>query len=117
MDGPNRPEYDPDADNAYEIQQRVIPYIQSHMTKYELYDYPQLEGGSYNGMPQQDNLFQSNAINDFNGGRSIVNFAGQASTSLECPHTEIRFVMRDNLSITGVLKSSSQIIRLIQNRV
>jgi hypothetical protein len=77
MDAPNVPEYDPNSWNAYEIKnQRVKPLFPSHMTIKEYYDYPEDLGGFYS--PSVDKLNRNVAINSFNAGSTILNFAGQA---------------------------------------
>jgi hypothetical protein len=84
MDAPNdlstsdgTPAYDPEEDNAYEVKDlKVLPLIPSQMTVTKRYDYAQLQGGNYD--KSNDNLHRTNALNDFNKGNSIINFAGQA---------------------------------------
>jgi hypothetical protein len=63
-------------DNAYEVKKKSLDLFPSNFEFTELYDYDRMPGGEYS--IETDTLTQAAAVQEFNRGYSLINFAGQA---------------------------------------
>lgn len=84
MYAPNAEDYDPESDNAYKVQKKVVPKLNRYFDLTELYDYPCDVGGQY--VPEwlpgtTDNLNPEAFKSAFNQGCAIVNAVTQGYMS------------------------------------
>jgi len=70
--------YEPYRSNAFKVCEKVREALPDHLTNISLYDYPMLEGGSYDPDSPMDTLNRKNMLESFNQGASMLNFVGQA---------------------------------------
>jgi hypothetical protein len=77
LDTPDSDEgYNEYKDNAYEVMQKSMDFFPVYYEFKELYDYDRIPGGEYS--LEADELTRDNAVEEFNKGYALINFAGQA---------------------------------------